>query len=77
MSNLDAHDPLGPRSVKEPAHFPASNAQNRANFVLGFVLFVVQLSGAHGEQLTIELVDVASHTDSVSPNQQMLGMLLI
>jgi hypothetical protein len=77
MSDLDAHNPFGPRGVKKPAHFPTSNAQDGANLVLGFVLFVIQLGGAHSEQLVIELVDVASHEPSLIANQQMLSMVLI
>jgi hypothetical protein len=63
--------------MKKPAYFPASDAQDGTNLVLGFVFFVVQLSGAHGEQLVIELVDVAGHEQSLIANQQMLSSLLI
>jgi hypothetical protein len=63
--------------VKKPAHFPPSDPQDGANLVLGFVLFVIQLGGAHSEQLVIELWVLASHGPSLIANQQMLSIVLI
>jgi hypothetical protein len=77
VGNLDAHNPLGSRGVKKPAHFPAGDAQDGTDLVLGFVFFVVQLSGAHGEQLVIELVAIGDHGESLRPYQHMLEILLI
>jgi hypothetical protein len=53
MDNFDPDNPSGFCFGEEPAHFPASNSEQRPNLILGLLFFVVELCCTHSQQLVI------------------------